>query len=145
MRLLPLLALSIVVGCGSPDDPAVIEPVDDSAYVETASFDGEWSAEAMPPDSDSVLVSMRMTASDGPDGWALLFDHLDAPVEAVDVSVDGGVATAVFEPYSSALRDGLTVDTLRTTVTLNGDDFDGTFTARYSDGEVIEGRIRGYR
>lgn len=145
MRFFPLLILCVVIGCGPADEPVVIEPVDGPAPVEAASFDGEWSAEAMPPDSDSVLVTMRMTGSDGPDGWTLLFDHLDAPVEAVDVSVDGGVATVVYEPYASALRDGLTVDSLRTTVTLNGDGFEGDFTARYSDGEVTEGRIRGYR
>ena len=142
MRTLALLTLCFVIGCGQADEPA---PVDEPVVAEVATFDGAWSADAMPPDSDSVLVSMRMTASDGPDGWTILFDHLDDPVEAAEVSVEGGVATVRYEPYPSALREGATVDTLITTVALAGDTFEGVYTGYYSDGVVSEGRIRAER
>jgi hypothetical protein len=145
MRLPFLLVLGVLAGCAQPDEPAAVETVDEPAAVEVASFDGEWSMDAMPLDSDSVLVTSRLIASDSPDGWSLTFDHLDAPVPATEVSIDGETAIATFAPYASALREGVMVDTLRTTLRVGFTGLDGEFTAHYADGQVTNGRLRGYR
>lgn len=144
MRKTALFLVTLLIGCTPTEDAPPAETPAEAA-VETPSFAGTWTIEVMPMDSDSVLVTGTMNATDTPDGWSLTFDHLDEPVRANSVVIEGDMATVEYGPYPSALREGATVTSLTTVATVSGDEFNGTFSATYDSGEPGEGRIHGSR
>ncbi|MDX1439181.1 MAG: hypothetical protein R3284_04685 [Rubricoccaceae bacterium] len=142
-RFVGILALAVLWGCGpNNDEPPPATP----AEPEAASFAGSWSMEALPMEGDSVLVAFTMTATDSTSGWSITFDHLDEPVTAANVILDGESATVEMTPYPSALRDNSMVTTT-SVFTVDGDAMTGQFTAEYDTGDpaVLEGRLRGVR
>lgn len=145
MRGLLLVALALVVGCTPAEEPATDVVAEDDALAAASSFGGEWSVEALNVMEDSVLTTLRLRASDDTSGWALLFDHLDAPVPANLVLIEGDSATATFGPFDSALREGVIVNDLSVMVAHAGDGLSGSFQAVYEDGQVTDGRVRGQR
>ncbi len=142
-----LLVFAIVIGC-TPSEEEV--PVDDPIVVpevEEASFAGTWSVDAMTMDSDSVLVTTTMFATDNAEGWTIAFDHVDEPVPAESVTMAGDSVTVVYGAYPSALRDGAMVTSLTSVVSVSGDEMTGRFRATYDTGEPLEfdGRLHGSR
>lgn len=146
MKFAVFLFCALLVGCASTEDAPPAEPPVEPE-VAAQSFAGTWSVDVMSMESDSVLVTTSIIATDTPDGWSTVFDHLDEPVPANSVVIADGVATVESGPYPSALRDGVIVTSLTSVVEVSGDELTGTFHSTYESGEPLEidGRLRGSR
>jgi hypothetical protein len=124
----------------TPAEPDVVEVVNP-----LAPYAGTWNVSTYAPDSDEPTMTVTMTATDSPGGWSFQFGHLDAPVPATIVGMEGDSLTLEFGNYPSGLREGVMVDVVRSHVTLVGDSLAGRFEATYTDGGARSGRLAGRR
>lgn len=150
-----LCCLVLAVGCApadsGEDQAATGEDQMDTEMaapgISLSDVAGTWTMEAMAADRDTVLVTYQMTATATEDGWTVTFPGRD-PIPLRVVAVDGDSIVTEMGPYESALRDGVTVTSVRSVMRLEGDMINGPFTARYdTEGpdSVLQGRGRGTR
>ena len=140
-----LLFIALLAGYSRTDEQPTADAPDVSGS-ESVSFAGDWLLQALPMEGDSVLVEVKTTATDTPEGWSMELDHLDEPIPATSVVIAGDSATAAYGPFLNVLREGVMVS-ITTVVYVYGDEMIGHFTATYEEGEpsVLEGRLVGTR
>ncbi len=146
-QTLLLIAFALVIGCAPAEDEVYVDDPSVEPEVEATSFAGTWSVDALPAEGDSVLVTVSIIATDSSEGWSTVFDHIEEPVLANSVVIEGDSAIIESGPFPSAVREGVTVLSLTSVIYAYGDDLTGHFTATYESGDpaVSEGRLRGTR
>jgi hypothetical protein len=153
MRRITFACITIALaGCGgSADqastaaDSAALAPAA-PAGISLADVAGNWTMQAMPLDSDSVLITYQLTATADQNGWSIRLPDRADPIPMHVMSVAGDSIVLHAGPYASALRQGVTVTTESVSRLQNGM-IVGTTTARYSAGpdSVVNLRHRGTR
>ncbi len=152
MRRLPCVCLAAaLLGCGGSSDQAntaadsaALAPA--PAGIALADLAGIWSVQVMPENSDSVLLTYQLTATADPAGWSMKLPDRADPIPLQIVAVQGDSIVVHAGPYSSALRQGVTVSTDGVSRLQNGM-MVGRTTAHYSAGpdSVITLRTQGTR
>jgi len=99
---------------------------------------GTWNGRSTIGPKDSVITTSTVTVS--PDGktWTLKFPNRD-PLPMRMIAMGGDSVVVEVGPYSSILRPGVMVTT-RLTSHYKGNNSTGTFTATYSNGDVVHGK-----
>ncbi|MCH8123580.1 MAG: hypothetical protein IH853_10710 [Bacteroidetes bacterium] len=134
------------VGCSDKtdvsSDATADEVSNESPY---AAYAGDWMTEAYSTDGDELLVAILLTATDSPDGWSWIFTHIDEPVLANSVAMMGDSVVVQIGPFPSALREGVTVESVTSYLLVHGDSISGRFEAVYEGGDELSGRLTGER
>ena len=149
-RILVLVCLISVVGCGSGQDQEAPEAEMQEAAMPAANpladFAGTWAMRAMTEEGDSTLIEYEMTATSDTEGWTVTFPDRD-PSPAQITEAQGDSVVIYLGPYPSALREDVSVSTVTVSRVVDGRMM-GYFTATYeTDGEdsVLKGRQEGER
>lgn len=150
-RFACLCCTVLLLGCGGSDSEpdaaadAPPPPPPAPAPVSLSALAGTWTVQVMPMNSDSVILTYTLNATDTT-AWTIKFpDRADlVPVRVVAVAGDSVVTQS--GPYPSALRKNVTVTTDGVLRLENGV-LMGTNTAHYSAGPdtVLVLRSRGTR
>ena len=91
---------------------------------------------------DTVVTSL-LTAMAGANGWVTHLEGRD-PIPTRVVAMGGDSAVTEAGPFQSVARPGQTVTT-HETLHFKDDAVWGTIEARYSNGEVVKGTVKGTR
>ena len=145
MRYLALLCCAaLVMGCAERQEDASAEMEGEAgAMAEMASladFAGTWNMRALTESGDSVLVEYQMVATEGMDGWMIMFPDRE-PLPARVVAFEGDSLVTEVGPYESLFRPGVMVTT-RSVGRLEGGAMVGSFVATY-DTEAADSIMRG--
>ena len=151
MRYLSLLCCAALLGgCAERQEDASAEMEGEAgAMAETASladFAGTWNIRALNEMGDSVLVEYQMMATDGMDGWMVMFPDRE-PLPARVVAFEGDSLVTEVGPYESLFRPGVMVTT-RSVGRLEGGAMVGSFVATYDTEEadsILRGQSQGTR
>ncbi len=113
------------------------------APTKTSPFAGNWDAKTMVGPKDSVVATYVLHATSTQKGWTVTFPKR-APLALRIIAMGGDSVVAEMGPYESVLRANIKVTT-RTTTHVKGDTFAGTFSAKYTNGDVLDGKVSGTR
>ena len=143
--MVSLLAVALLVGCGSGDDQADADAATATMAGPTlADFAGTWQNTAMLEGTPDPVPS-TMTGSGDSSEWSMSL--ADRPDIRLAVTVVGDSLIAQSEEYESILRDGVMVS-IRLASALHGDTMEGKLVATYRtpEGEqVVRGTTTGMR
>jgi hypothetical protein len=114
------------------------------ADIKLADVVGTWEGKTMVGPKDSVGPTYLVTATANGKGWTLKFPNRDAIATRV-VATGGDSIVTETGPYSSILRPGQTVTTLRIVGHYKGSKMTGTFEAHYASGDVVRGKAEAMR
>lgn len=126
--------------------PATHQPTPHTATgAKPAGIAGAWSLENTVKNTagQDTVVSSLLTISADAKTWVTHLAGRD-PVKTRVISMAGDSAVTESGPFPSVARPGQTVTT-RETFHFKGDAAWGTIEARYSNGEVVKGTIKGTR
>jgi hypothetical protein len=145
-----LCCAALVAGCAERQEDASAEMEGEAvAMAEMASladFAGTWNMRALNEAGDSVLVEYQMTATDGMDGWMVMFPDRE-PLPARVVAFEGDSLITEVGPYESLFRPGVMVTT-RSVGRLEAGAMVGSFVATYDTEEadsILRGQSQGTR
>ena len=146
-RFALLACAALLVACGGNETAATDSSAAAAmapAAVSIADFAGTWSVRALPETGDSTLATYDLMATADTTSWMAHFPNgQTTPVRILSVAGDSVVTQ--MGPYSSLLRQGVTVTTTATTRLQDGR-MVGTFVARYNvttADSVLRGRVEG--
>jgi len=104
---------------------------------------GSWESKAMVGAKDSVITTLVTTSTADTKGWTVQFPN--RPLLQARVLAAGGDSVVIeVGPYESILRKGQQATT-RTTSHYKGDVITGSFEAKYSNGDIVKGKLAGKR
>jgi hypothetical protein len=134
-RALVLSAL-LLVGCGGgggdqapPADTTAAAPVQTAPAPAAPSIAGRWNMGVLALDSDSVVQTYVLTATDSTGGWTMTFPN-QPPVPMRVVSMSGDSVVVEAGPYTSVVRQGTKVRT-HSVMKLTGDTLHAMTEAHY--------------
>ncbi len=137
---------AICVGCSDKTDASSDETAKEASIDNPyAVYSGDWMTEAYSMQGDELLVAVMLKATDSPDGWSWKFEHIDEPVTANKVTLVGNSVVVQMGPFPSALRAGVTVESVTSYLLVHGDSMSGHFEAVYEGGDELSGRLTGKR
>lgn len=120
------------------------KPAPASTDVKLADLAGTWSTESVVKTAaggDTVVTSELRAGADG--SWTMVLPGRD-PVPVKILASGGDSVVAHAGPFPSAARPGQTVTT-HEVLHFKGDDVWGTIEARYGNGDVVKGSVKGSR
>ncbi len=108
-------------------------------------FAGNWEMKSMIGPKDSVIATYVLHATSTEKGWTLTFTSPKRDALPLRIIAMGGDSVVTeMGPYKSVLRAGVMV-TVRSTSHVKGDTMAGTFTSKYANGDVVNGKDSGTR
>ena len=116
-----------------------------AAGITLANIAGAWSIESTVKTSagkDTVVTSVLVATPDGK-SWVTHLAGRD-PIATRVVAMGGDSVVTEAGPFPSVVRPGQTVTT-QETLHFKGNAISGTIEARYSNGQVVKGAIKGTR
>lgn len=147
------LVLAFAAACSKPSDQAEVAadsaaavPAPEPAALSLAAVKGTWRVEAMGENSDSVLTRYTLWATEDTT-WKMLFDGRSDTLTVHVLGVAGDSLIAHVNPYKSALRKNVMVET-HSVYRLENGQLVGRSTAHYAvntPDSVLSIRTRGTR
>jgi hypothetical protein len=125
--------------------PVAAQPAHHAANLKPSAIAGVWSFENTVKNTagQDTVVSSELSISANAKTWVTHLAGRD-PVPTRVVKMAGDSAVTESGPFPSVARAGQTVTT-RETFHFKGDQAWGTIEAKYSNGEVVKGTIKGMR
>ena len=113
--------------------------------IKLADVAGTWAMEntVKTAAGNDTTVTSELVASATRKGWTTNFPGRD-PIPTRVVALGGDSVVVRAGPYASVVRTGQKV-TIRETLHFKGDDVSGTMEARYGNGAVVKGSVKGSR
>jgi hypothetical protein len=120
-------------------------PAQQAAPSTKSAIAGTWAIESTVKSAagKDTVVKSQLTATADTNGWMTHLMGRD-PIPTRVVAMGGDSVVAEAGPFQSVVRAGQTVTT-HETLHFKGDAVWGTIEARYSNGEVVKGTVKGTR
>lgn len=141
MRLQFSIAAAVIAGMATVAGAGAQQP----AGIKLSDVAGRWEAKSMMGPNDSVVTTFTLNARASRKGWSIMFPGRKHAVPTRVVASGGDSIVTETGPYPSVLRPGQTVKVLRAVLHRSGDTMAGTFSAEYTSGDKIDGKIAATR